>query len=395
MTTAFTFLMILCISTGISFAQTDTVIIQPFIRLPDDTTIRFQLIKSLNGFLNQKEKPNNENTYVLKENLLETSLLLDDMKGIEKNKKLNEPNYYKPHLTNIIKLSDSSFSIQLSYMAVTENVPVLKATFKVLSRRKGNQFFFLSPLKMNTVLWKSRKIGNYTFYYKTTINIPKAVEFQKTVMLYDKKLNAPLLPTELYCCDNFEEVLKLSGSEYISDYNGFRHNSSISKENNSRLYLDGSLTSNFTVFDPHDLFHSRLRNVLSPEIINRPVDEGCAYLYGGSWGISWKDILGKFNDFVNHNPNANWLDIYVDGKNFVEGDKPLSLAFVINALIVQKIEKEKGFPAVMELISCGKKEKGDENYFKALEKITGINKANFNESVNNLIKSSNTSSRIN
>jgi hypothetical protein len=52
---------------------------------------------------------------------------------------------------------------------------------------------------------------------------------------------------------------------------------------------------------------------------------------------------------------------------------------------VQKIEKEKGFPAVMELLSCGKREKGDENYFKALEKITGISKANFNSSMQDLI----------
>lgn len=161
------------------------------------------------------------------------------------------------------------------------------------------------------------------------------------------------------------------------------------------LYLDGSLTSSFATFDPHDLFHSRLRNVLSSEIINRQVDEGCAYLYGGSWGIRWNDILKEFIEYSEKNPNTDWLTCYVDGKNYVEGNKPLTIAFAINALIVQKIEKEKGFPTVLELIKCGKKEKGDENYFKALDKINGINKANFNESVNNLIKASKSYSRIN
>ena len=61
-------------------------------------------------------------------------------------------------------------------------------------------------------------------------------------------------------------------------------------------------------------------------------------------------------------------------------------AYVINALLVQKIEKEQGFAAVMELLSCGKYEKGNENYFKALEKITGINKANFNAEVWKLVR---------
>ena len=46
-----------------------------------------------------------------------------------------------------------------------------------------------------------------------------------------------------------------------------------------------------------------------------------------------------------------------------------------NALIVQKLERTKGFAAVLELLTCGKYEKGGENYFKVLEKLTGINKS--------------------
>src|SRR6187402_3198272 len=48
------------------------------IHLPDDTVVRSQLVHSLIGFLKQKEKPNRENTYVLSENLLATSALLDE-----------------------------------------------------------------------------------------------------------------------------------------------------------------------------------------------------------------------------------------------------------------------------------------------------------------------------
>lgn len=77
---------------------------------------------------------------------------------------------------------------------------------------------------------------------------------------------------------------------------------------------------------------------------------------------------------------------YVESKLFDGKEKPMYVPYFLNALIVQKIEKEKGFPAVMELLSCGKREKGDENYFKALEKITGISKANFNTRMKELIK---------
>jgi hypothetical protein len=60
--------------------------------------------------------------------------------------------------------------------------------------------------------------------------------------------------------------------------------------------------------------------------------------------------------------------------------------YFLNALIAQKIEKEKGFASVMELLGCGKREKGDENYFKALEKTAGVTKANFNNAMQDLIK---------
>jgi hypothetical protein len=81
------------------------------------------------------------------------------------------------------------------------------------------------------------------------------------------------------------------------------------------------------------------------------------------------------------------LTLYNESKNFDEKSRyPLNVDFVINALLVQKIEKEKGFSYVIELLSCGKKQSGNENYFSALERITGITKADFNSSVWALIK---------
>ena len=46
------------------------------IKLPKDSLVKNQLIASLNNFLQQKDKANKENRYVLKEDLLETSALL-------------------------------------------------------------------------------------------------------------------------------------------------------------------------------------------------------------------------------------------------------------------------------------------------------------------------------
>ena len=72
------------------FCSAQSVIIPNGTRLPEDTVIKNQLIKSLNEFLSQKEQPIKENQFVLKDCLPETSALLDEMKGIERSPKASD-----------------------------------------------------------------------------------------------------------------------------------------------------------------------------------------------------------------------------------------------------------------------------------------------------------------
>ncbi len=371
-----------------SFAQTAPLNISSTISLPNDSIIKTKLLNSLNGFLAQIEKSNKDNIFVVNSDLLETSILIDEMKDLSRSNKYKDENFYKPYLTNLTQLSDTTFIIQLSYIGINENFPILKASFTLLAKNINNQYYFYSPLEENTSTWKSKKIGVTTVYYKLKLNIKNAKAYFNIIEKYDKKLGVINKISNYYCADNFHEVLQIVGIDYKSNYNGYGHNSLTTKINNSYLDVNGRLTSNFTKFDPHDLWHDRLHNVLSTDIINKPVDEGTAYLYGGSWGISWKDILEKFKTYANENPNTDWLKLYNESKNFDEKGKfPLNIDFVINALIVQKIEKDKGFDFVIELLSCGKKQVNNENYFQALEKIVGISKSNFNENVWSLIHS--------
>jgi hypothetical protein len=185
------------------------------------------------------------------------------------------------------------------------------------------------------------------------------------------------------------ELLQNIGVLYKLEYNGRSVSTFNASENKTTLLVNGTYNESFNSFDPHDLWHERTRNAIPKNTINKPVDEGCAYLYGGSWGISWLQILKTFKEKVANNPKSDWLSLYEGYYNFGESkEKHLIVSYLINALIVEKLEKEKGFPAVMELLSCGKYEKGNDNYFKVLEKLTGINKANFNEQVWALIKKS-------
>ena len=373
----------------VTFGQTNPLIVSANVNMPKDTLAASHLIKSLNGFLSMKEKPNKENIFVLNEDLLETSALLDEMKGVEKNGKYKDDNFYKGYLTNVAQLGNANFLIQISYIGINENMPILAASFEILAKQKGNKFYFSSPLKRNTISWQTKKMGNCTFHFKNVLNIKKASQYVETVASFDNKLKAISGQIEWYGCEDLPEILEIIGVKYKLDYNGRVSSTFNANENGTILLVSGTNNASFNAFDPHDLWHDRLRNVVSSSITNKPVDEGCAYLYGGSWGISWEQILKTFKEKVSSNLDSDWITLYEQFYNFGESKQNhLLVGYVINALIIENIEREKGFPAVIELLSCGKYEKGNENYFKVLEKLSGINKNNFNESVWTLIKKS-------
>jgi hypothetical protein len=377
---------LICILSLLAHARAQRVIVPDNLRLPGDTVEWSLLLSSLNGLLDLDAADNKATSFVLDADMPATTALMDEMKGIVASGKYKDNDFYKCYLNNVTKLDAATYLIQISFIGVNEGVPLYRAGFTLLAKKNGRQFYFCTPLVRNTIAWKRKEVRGTNVYYKHTLNTSNARAYFGRISAYDKKLGAPPHTTDFYCADNFHEALQLLGVDYKSDYNGMAHNSLSADFAGRSLSVNGTLTADFTKFDPHDLWHERLHKVLAVSIINRPVDEGTAYLYGGSWGLTWHEILNKFKTYAHAHPDADWISLYNESRNFNEPAKfPLNVDFVINALIVQKIESEKGFSSVIELLSCGKKEKNNDNYFVALEKITGISKANFNSSVWGLI----------
>ena len=378
--------LMLILSASIATAQSDNITMAGNVPPRGDTAENSRLLTALNGLLSQTDKPYKDNPYILKTDLLETAVLLDEFKDIGNSNKYKDAHFYKGYLTNQVHLNDSDCIVQVSYIGVNEGIPLTRACFKLLAKKRNNQYYFRSPLLQNSSLWEKKKIGNVTLHFKKDYNKKNANKYFNMVNAYDKKLEFTDKPTEFYCCDNYHEVLQLIGVEYKSDYTSIIKNSLSSAENDQNLVVNGYFTPDFTEFDPHDLWHARLHKVIPVSIINKPVDEGTAFINGGSWGLSWEEILSRFKKYAVANPTADWLALYNESTNYDKGAKfPLNVDYTINALIVEKLEKEKGMGAVKELLSCGRRVDGNENYFKVLEKTTGITKADFNKKVWELI----------
>lgn len=362
------------------------IVIPEFIRLPQDSIVANKLLKSLESFLEQKDAPNGSNTLVNQDYLLETSVLLDEIKGLERSTKHNSMNFYNCYLSSLVRLNHNQYIIQLSYLGLDDTNPSLRATISLIATESGDFYLFSSPLEFNTSTWQKEQIKNNTLYYKPNFDLEIANSYFKYISKYDKILGITEKPIILYCANNFNEVLKLIGVDYKSDYSSVSYNTTMAMERDTSIIVDGLLASGVIKFDPHDLWHSRLRAVLAPKDTYKPVDEGCAFLFGGSWGYSWEDIKGRFYDYIKKNNNPDWLKLYEDKLDIGnEQYKPLNMDYIINAFIVKELYKDGDFTKVMKLLSIGRNQT-NEKYFEVLEETMGINRKNFNEEVGKLIE---------
>lgn len=370
-----------------SFGQSKYLTINQNIKLPKDSVQSDLLISSLEKFLEAADGDNKDNQHVLPSQDIETYILLDEIWKIRFKKGNNEDIIYKPYINNIVAIEEGKFLIHISYISISENIPIQRASFQLIAHPIDKDFLFSSPLLRNTKNWKSYQAGNNVFYYKESINKDNVDSYNLNADLFDKKLNSTNKTMDHYCCSDLPEVLRLIGVLYKMDYNGRSHLTFNSVMGDHKLIVSGEGDPEFNKFDIHDLWHSRLSLVKSRRKVNKHVDEACAYVYGGSWGISWEEIFMTFKEKITNDKTIDWTEIKEQKLDFGETpNKHLIADYVVTALIVEELEAKGGFSAVWKLLDCGVYEKGNENYYRVLEELTGISKKEYNDYVWGLIK---------
>jgi hypothetical protein len=362
------------------------IIIGKDIRLPKDSIERQKLIANLNQFLIAIQQPDKDNPWILPSEKTETELLTDEMFGMDKRDSIT----FQAHLINIEALNDkNSYLIQISYMGIYDETPLLRGIFELIAHKTKDGFLFSSPLARNTKHWNTKTIEYLTFHYQDISAENIINQWSKAIIEYDRKLNINQ-PMDAYWCDDCNDMncmLHLTGIIYKIDFNSFDWPMMNYTVKGKEIAFYTQRQSRREALDSHDLFHWRANTAIPQEKRNFQMICGCAYIYGGSWMISWEDIQKMFKQRMPYDKKTDWLKLYYERYNFGESQaKHLIITQFINALIIQKTEKEQGFSAVMELLSSGNIYKEKENFFKVLEKVTGINEKNFNKKVTQLIQ---------
>ncbi len=363
-------------------AQTSYLNILQGVQLPKDSLTRVHLISNLDRFLQDTIVYNQWVNPQAKE---ETAMLLIELKALKNTEKDN----IQPYLTNILRIGKTEYMVQVSFMSVVEGEPDLQAVFNFMVTPHNNGFLFASPLLYNTASWYSTREGYLTSFYQDDANaayVNKSLEYTKQ---FDNMLGASRPTANYYCksCNTMSDLLNLIGMPYNKTYNGKNWIMINFESDNQRFNFYTKRFFDGKEVDPHDEFHSRAYTVVPKDKRNRFMICGCAYIYGGSWLISWEDIQKRFKANVDYKAKQDWLKLYFERYNFgVSKARHLLVTQFVNALIIQQVEKEQGFSAVKKLLASGNMYKKRKEFFQVLEAVTGINENNFNTKVDKLIK---------
>ena len=371
---------ILCLSTfGKTFGQT---IYKPtYLNYQLDSSVKASILTSLDTLFSQ-----------LKNNKLDTLLLgkgsgdfnvLKSFKGIEDNKKDSIENFYKKQLINIYPISTNQHWISLAFIGLKNNEPpILKAILNLVATNNSDKITFSIPLSILTKTWKSKEIGNVTYFFRDKINLERAKKFDEKNKIIATKLGLIPEKFKFYMCNNYQEISQLLGYEYDLENNG--------------MTRDGYGVDNNMIFSTmnnedfsHDLFHY-YSDKFRQQKGNRTVEEGIAYSWGNAYYtssngemIEQKELLSSLKLYLKVNPTISVFQLFSkDTKIFNNIATEISVKSTISSLLCDEVEKQKGIDGVKALIKCGR---GDDNFFKTLDSLISINKINFDERVVKLI----------
>ena len=303
-----------------------------------------------------------------------------DLKGVESNEKLKDQHYYKPQLTNLYSLNNSQYIISIAYVNATSPANHLRLIFNFIATLDSNRVDFSIPAYYISHNWKVMKVGGITYHYPDNINISRAKMFDKKNNDIAIKLGLKPEKFDFYLCNNYQEILHMLGYEYDSESAG--------------VVADGYGVDAQTIFSimhnedfSHDTFHY-YSGKFRKNARNFAADEGVAYSWGNAYYtdeqgeiFTSKQLVPLLKQYLRQYPDASLLGLF--NKNPLILPKQTKVRSLISSIICDDIERKRGVAGIKELLNCGK---GDDNFFRVVNELTGIDILNFDERVAKLIE---------
>ena len=308
-----------------------------------------------------------------------STTMLGTIKGVGIYGNAKNDSLYSPQLINLHAIAAGQYSVSVAYIG--NNTLMAIVNFEA-SIRAGSVVFSI-PLFYLTRNWKTKKVGHIIYHYADNINVERAAIFNKKNTRIAEKLGLPTANFDFYLVDDYFDILKLLGYTYDSETAG--HESDGFGPTNGYIF---SIMHNEDF--SHDVFHFYAEKVRAHSR-NSAAEEGIAYSWGNAYYtdehgemMSQGQLVKLLKQYLQQNPGAGLLDLFYKNPPIL----PLKtkVRSLLASLISDEVERRKGIAGIKTLIDCGS---GDDNYFMAVNKLIGINAANFNIEVKRLLENYN------
>ncbi len=252
------------------------------------------------------------------------------------------------------------------------------------SKRERPLHIYLPLAYLTRHYWQTKQLGQITYHYSDNINLTRARAFEKNNETIAKKLG--LTPGEIRILSHRQ----LPGDPTLIRLHGLHDPERVGRTR------DGSFTSAHQIFAiqhnedfSHDLIHYYVSKIRTGPR-NAAAEEGLAYYWGNAYytgsGRNMFDYpaqLAALKSYMHEHPDTSLLSLFDhNAKPFPALAPEVSARSILSARLFQLIEETRGIEGVKTLINCGR---GDDNYFKTLDTLTAIIRANFDPALRALL----------
>lgn len=301
-----------------------------------------------------------------------------DLQGIEN--KDTVAGYFHPQLVNLYPLTETKCMLTL----VLSKGDELGRIYNILVREKEGHLFFASPLYYNTRFWKTTTVGSVRYFFPDSIDMQRAELFDRKNKTIAQKLELPLRHWDVYLCQNFQEALNIQGCVYEYSRNGVVNSG----------YIVDPCTLFACMHDEdfsHDILHIYAAGIRGNQR-NRIAECGLAYYWGNAYyttpnakSPALEELLPAFQKYLDEHKGAQLLSLFEKNPDVLAEygyPKPIEVNKIIAALICREIERKKGEKGIIELLKCGR---GNNNFFRVVEQLIGLNHENFDSELRRLV----------
>jgi len=282
----------------------------------------------------------------------------------------------------------SSCQLTLSYRDALSAKSQLSWTF-LISRKRDQEWLVQLPLAQHTQAWQQQAIGPVRYHFVDSIDEHRAEQFASKYDWIARALGQTTEAIDFYLVKDYQQFLQLIGIEYSDKHKG--------------TYRDGYGIVGNTVFsvmgDPdfsHDTVHYYAAKAHTER--NWPAEEGVAYWWGNAYYTSQQGQAAGFSELLaalapivsqyhHEHGQANWWQWWHDNPTTFFRNTDMapetSIRALISALLCEYLWQQQGMDGLIQLMNAGR---GQERFLTTIDRLLGINKLNFNERIDHLLK---------